>query len=180
MQMPFDEAPSYSRPPDTLDSKTEEHREMARIKFGDIFEILTPKGLAYGQYLLRNKEYGALVRMFSGFHERRPSELAETMGDVQFICFFPLQAAVNRDIVTIIGNAPIPKEASTMPIFRSGVVNPATGKVELWWFWDGEKEWRVGATLTPEQRKMPMDGIWNDTLIIERLVEGWRPENDPR
>lgn len=152
---------------------------MARIKFGDIFEIPTPKGLAYGQYLLRHKEYGALVRMFSRFHDRRPSNLRETIGDVQFICFFPLQAAVNRDIVTIVGNAPIPKEASTLPTFRTGVVDPTTGKVALWWFWDGEKEWRVGA-LTPEQRYMPMRGIWNDTLIIERLVEGWRAENDPR
>jgi hypothetical protein len=151
---------------------------VARIKFGDIFEIATPKGLAYGQYLLRHKEYGALVRMFSGFHERRPDELGETIGDVQFTIFFPLQAAVNKDIVTIVGNAPIPPEASTMPIFRSGSVHPATGKVEVWWFWDGEKEWRVG-TITPEQRKMPIRGVCNDTYLIDRLVEGWRPENDP-
>lgn len=150
---------------------------MPRIKFGDIFEIPTPKGLAYGQYLLRHKEYGALVRMFSKFHDQRPRELAETTGDVQFICFFPLQAAVNKNIVTIVGNASIPIEASTLPTFRTGEEDPATGKVAVWWFWDGEKEWPVGA-LTPEQRKMPMRGIWNDTLIIERLIEGWRPEND--
>lgn len=151
---------------------------MPRIKFGDIFEIPTPKGLAYGQYLLRHNKYGALVRMFSKFHEQRPTELAEIMGEVQFVHFFALQGAVNKDIVTIVGNAPIPKEYSTMPIFRNGSVHPATGKVEVWWFWDGEKDWRVGA-LTPEQRKMPILGVCNDTYLIERLVEGWRPENDP-
>ena len=152
---------------------------MRRIKLGDIFEIATPKGLAYAQYTHKHKEFGELVRVFNGQHTVRPNDLRNVMAEVQFLCFFPLQTAVNRDLVTIAGNAPIPKEAAEFPTFRSGIVDPTTGKVEQWWFWDGEKAWRVG-TLTPKQRKMPIRGIWNDTLIIERIVDGWTAENDPR
>jgi hypothetical protein len=151
---------------------------MAHLKLGDILEIPTPKGLAYAQYINRHKKYGALLRVFSSLHDRRPDDVKDAVGDVQFVCFFPLQAAVNQEIVAVAGNAPVPKDTSVFPTFRTGVVDPATGKVTVWWFWDGEKEWRVG-TLTPEQRSMPIRGVWNDTILVERIVSGWRPENDP-
>ena len=150
---------------------------MARLKLGDVVEISTPKGLAYSQYINKHRQYGALLRVFSRLHDRRPDAIGAATDDVQFICFFPLQAAVDQGIVAVVGNTPVPKEASEFPTFRAGVVDPATGKVAVWWFWDGEKEWRVG-TLTPEQRSMPIRGVWNDTILIERIVAGWRPETD--
>jgi hypothetical protein len=42
----------------------------------------------------------------------------------QFVSFFPLQAAVNRGIVHIVGNEAIPPEYQEFPIFRCGVVDP--------------------------------------------------------
>jgi hypothetical protein len=62
-------------------------------------------------------------------------------------------------------------------VFRAGVVDPAVGKVVDWWLWDGEKEWRVGS-ISDEQRKLPIRGCWNDTMLIKRIEEGWLPEND--
>ena len=148
---------------------------MGRIKLGDVIEIPTPKGLAYAHYVNRHDRYGALLRVFSRLHNERPAEVAQAViGDVQFVCFFPLQAAVNQKIVIVLGNTPIPAEAAEFPVFRAGVVDPATGKVATWWFWDGDKEWRVGA-LSPAQRFMPIRGVWNDTFLIERIVSGWRP-----
>jgi len=150
---------------------------MAGLLFGDLIEIPTPKGLAYAQYINRHRKYGALLRVFSNVLDRRPDDVKNTIGEVQFICFFPLKAAVNQEIVTVVGYAPVPKEVSAFPTFRAGVMDPATGKVAVWWFWDGEKEWRVG-TLTPEQRSMPIRGVCNDTMLVERIVSGWRSETD--
>jgi len=150
-----------------------------RIKIGDIIEVPTPRGVAYAQYINKHKTYGALLRVFSQLHDDRPSDVSQPLdGDVQFICFFPLQAAINQEIVSVVGHDVVPPEASDFPTFRSGVLDPATGKVAVWWFWDGEKEWRVG-TLTNNQRSMPIRGVWNDTLLVDRIVSGWRPENDP-
>lgn len=149
---------------------------MARIKLGDLIEISTPKGLAYAQYINRHPKYGALLRVFSALYNQRPSDFAKVVvKDVQFMCFFPLQAAVNQGIVTIVDNIPVPPEASDFPVFRDGVIDPTTGKVGVWWLWDGEKEWRIGQ-LTPELRRLPIRGVWNDTLLIERIVSGWRSE----
>lgn len=170
------EALNCSEASDILGS--EGKRTMARLILGDLVEISTPRGLAYAQYINSHKKYGALLRVFSGLHDRRLEHVKFATGEVQFVCFFPLQAAVNREIVTVVGNELVPDEASAFPTFRAGVIDPATGKVAVWWFWDGEKEWRVG-TLTPEQRSMPIRGVWNDTMLIERIVSGWRPETDP-
>lgn len=150
-----------------------------RIKIGDIVEIPTTRGLAYAQFNLRHSEFGALLRVLPGFFTPRPGNFFQLVQQPEiFVTFFPLQAAVNRQIFEIVGNLPVPDFAKSFPLFRSGAVDPATGKVKVWWFWDGEKEWRVG-DITTEQRKLPLRGIWNDTLLIERIESGWTPSNDP-
>jgi hypothetical protein len=150
-----------------------------RIRIGDIVEIPTANGLAYAQFNITHDDYGALLRVFPGFFKSRPSDFVELVQQPEsFVTFFPLQAAVNRNIFEIVGNASVPAFAKPFPLFRTGVVDPATRKVKTWWLWDGEKEWMVG-DITIEQRKLPLRGIWNDTLLIERIEAGWTPSSDP-
>jgi hypothetical protein len=152
---------------------------MARLKIGDIVEIKTGKGLVYAQYTHKHPRYGALLRILRKFYGVRPSDFTE-LARIRpaFMCFFPLGAAVNRGIVSIVGNVVVPTEAKAFPTFRNGVIDPSTGRVKVWWLWDGEKEWRVGE-LTAEQRRLPILGVWNDTLLIERIESGWTPETHP-
>lgn len=152
---------------------------MAKLKIGDVVEIKTEKGLAYAQYAHKHKQYGALLRVFGNFYGTRPSDFAEHVkSKPAFMCFFPLSAAADQGIVLIVDCVALPLEAQTFPTFRAGVVDPATHKVGVWWLWDGEKEWRVGE-LTAEQRRLSIRGVWNDTLLIERIESGWTPETDP-
>lgn len=152
---------------------------MARLKIGDVIEIKTKIGLSYAQYAHKHKQYGALLRVFSDSYGSRPEGFAELVkSSPAFVCFFPLNAAVDQGIVSVVGNIDLPVEARAFPTFRAGVVDPATRKVSVWWLWDGEKEWRVGE-LTAEQRRLPIRGVWNDTLLVERLESGWTPETDP-
>ncbi len=152
---------------------------MSKIKLGDVVEISTPGGFAYAQYVNTHPKYGALLRVLSGVYPKRLTDVGTLVrrGDVQFLAFFPLQAAINKGILTRIANAPIPVAASEFPTFRTGIADPATGKVAVWWLWDGKREWKVG-TLSEAQRQLPIRGIWNDTLLVERIVSGWRPETD--
>ena len=48
-----------------------------------------------------------------------------------------------------------------------------------WWIWDGERQSRI-EKLTPEQRKLPIRSIWNDTLLVRRFENEWTPETDFR
>lgn len=150
-----------------------------RIRIGDVIEIPTAKGLAYAQFSNTHPRYGALLRVLPGFLNSRPSDFLELAQQPEtFVTFFPLQAAVGRNIFEIVGNVPVPDFARPFPLFRTGVEDPETRKVKVWWLWDGKKEWKVG-DITTEQRKLPLRGIWNDTLLIERIEEGWTPSTDP-
>lgn len=143
-----------------------------RPKIGDILEIPLPdNGFGYAQYTHKHATYGALLRVFNA-REKVTNFESLFSNDVLFSAFFPLGAAVNQNILSIVSNLPIPTAFQPFPVFRAGAHNKL-GKVEAWWLWDGENEWRVGA-LTEEEMKFPIRGIINDTLLIERICEGWR------
>ncbi|MHB1003549.1 MAG: hypothetical protein ACYC1B_06965 [Thermoleophilia bacterium] len=155
-----------------------------KVKFGDVIEIETRKGLAYAQYTHKHNKpprYGALIRVLPGFHKTRLESFADIVKQKeQFMVFVPLGAMVNRDIVKVVANEPIPEENREFPLFRAGNADTlGDGKVKVWWLWDGENEWKVGE-ITPEQRKLPIRSVLNDTMLIKRIEEGWTPENDPR
>src|SRR5262249_41963980 len=88
--------------------------------------------------------------------------------------FFPLKSELRHadTVFKIIGNEPIPEWAIPFPIFRNGLPD-REGKVNQWWLWDGEKEWKVGK-LTPEEvRSYPGLGVANDTALIQMIENGW-------
>lgn len=143
-----------------------------RPKIGDILEIPLPNnGFGYAQYTHKHATYGALLRVFNVTQKTSNFESLFSSG-IQFSTFFPLGSALNQNILSVVSNLPIPADFQQFPVFRAGAHNKQ-GFVEVWWLWDGEKEWRVG-TLSNEEMKFPIRGIINDTLLIERICEGWR------
>jgi len=151
-----------------------------RIKLGDVIEIPTSRGLAYAQFALKKEQWGALIRILPRFFWERPSDLCERVKEKKkFITFFPLQAAINRKIFEVVENCAVPESAKQFPLFRAAGYVDRQGKVHDWWLWDGEREWRIGK-LTPEQQKLPMRHVINDTLLIEDIENEWTPETDGR
>lgn len=152
---------------------------MAIIKIGDVIEISTKVGFAYAQYSHQHSMYGALIRVFKTKYPKRPDQLNQVLNDeLQFSIFFPLKAAVDKKIVQVVANFELECTLQKFPLFRAGVIDPVSKKVKTWWLWDGKNETEVG-TLSKEQRKFPIRGVWNDTLLIERIEAGWTPETDP-
>ena len=150
-----------------------------RPQIGDVIEIPTKVGLFYAQYTHQHKTHGGLIRLFEAHFKSRPSEFSKLVRTpVRFSTFFPVVAAVTKDIFNVVAHEGVAITNQTFPIFRNGVPDPRTKRVSAWWFWDGEKEWKVGE-ITHEQRGMPIVGVWNDTLLIERIESGWTPKNDP-
>jgi len=154
---------------------------MTKIKIGDVIEIPTPNGFSYAQFTHYHSQpprYGALIRVLDGFYRNRPKDVSELVNrPTKFVTFFPLQAAINKTIVSVIGNERIPTTNQMFPLFRAGMVNPQTGTVENWWLWDGDKEWEVGQ-LNDEQTYLPIREVINDTRLIERIISGWTPRKD--
>jgi len=150
-----------------------------RIKIGDIFEIPTKKGLAYAQYTHKEEQWGSLIRVLPGFHEKRPESFSALVTQKeQFVTFLPLQGVVSRKIFEVIGNEPVPSHAASFPVFRGPGFIDREGRVQKWYLWDGQRETPIGKDLSEGQKKLPILAVINDTLLIERIEQGWTPETD--
>jgi hypothetical protein len=156
---------------------------MRRLHFGDIVEIKTGKGLAYAIYTHRHAtppKFGDLIQVFDCLYESRPVDIESiAKNPIRFATFFPVRVALNRGLVERVGTISIPDDLKSFPTFRSGNPDSKTKKVSTWWLRDFERDktWQVGS-LTPEQKKLPILGVWNNSYLIRRIEEGWRPEND--
>lgn len=147
-----------------------------RPQIGDVIEIGTPLGLAFAQFTHKHHTYGALLRVLPGLYASRPESLSElSLTEPQFSTFFPLGSACSKGIVQIVGNEAISESLRMFPTFRTSVKGQ-DGRWGPWWLWDGHKEWKIGQ-LQPGMEALPPRAVINDTLLIERIVSGWRHEN---
>lgn len=148
----------------------------SRPRIGDIVEIPAGERLAYAQFTHKHPVYGALLRVLPGLHDERPIKFDCLVSqDNQFVTFFPLGAACNRKIVTVVAHELIPRHSKEFPVFRTCV--KTKNRRGPYWLWDGEREWQIG-DLQPGMEHWPIRGVWNETLLIERILEGWRHEFD--
>jgi hypothetical protein len=147
---------------------------------GLILEVPVTKGVRYALCTHLHKKYGSLVRIFDVVYRERPADCSSVVNEpLLFSCFLPLDIIIQEGILKVAGKVEIPKILSAFPIFRMGVVDPATKKVKDWWLWDGEREWIVGK-LSKQQMQYPIRGIWNDTLFLERAESAWTVSCDTR
>ena len=152
----------------------------ARAKIGAIVEIPTSKGLAYAQYSHKHDQWGALLRVLPELFANRPTNFVDLAAQKEnFVTFFPLEAALRRGILRVVSHQEVPDHAKQFPLFRAAGFVDRAGRVHDWYLWDGQKEWKTGS-LSAEQLALPIRALWNDTLLIERIEQGWTPASDER
>jgi hypothetical protein len=149
---------------------------MGKIKVGDIFEINTPKGKAYLHYIHKDPKISReLVRVLPGLYSERPASFDKLAGSKErYMIFFPVSAASKRKIVELVGHYPADK--FNKPKYMRAEHN-VKGE-SLGWFIVDTDTWQreLVKELTPEQKWFSDWASWNDTLLIERLVEDWSLE----
>lgn len=156
-------------------------RSIPPAEIGDVVEITTPNGFGYVQYTHFDDSYGEVVRVLDGtFGERPDADILAKLaaGPTAFHAFVILQQAVKHAEATVVGSYPIPPHARKLPVFRTGLPNPRTRKVDDWVLYDGERQWPVGA-ITDEERKLPLRRILPVGTLGARIASGWRPETSP-
>jgi hypothetical protein len=153
-----------------------------RPRVGDVIEIPTPDGFGYAHYTHKqdvSPGLGALLRVFPEQHRERPHDFAGlVLQRPAFSTFFPLGAACSRRIVRIVASEPVPPHTAAFPTFRNAFRDRSGRLVPPWSLWDGAREWRVESLSGAQWRDCPPLEIINDTLLIERIVSGWRHEQD--
>jgi hypothetical protein len=147
-------------------------------RVGDVIEFQTGIGFAYAQVIAKIPSWGPLIRVLAGAWEHRPQSLeGVAAASHRFYVFFPVGAAISRGLVAFVGNVPVPGSAREFPLLRQRGRVESDGQVTSWWLWDGAKKWRVGQ-LTPEQKRLSIAELINDTLLVARVENDWRPEQD--
>ena len=158
-----------------------------RPRIGDVIEIPTPKGLAYAHYTHKHDEpprYGALIRVLPGIFPKRPADfVALVLQPPVFSTFFPLGAACNRKIFSVVAAEDIPRHTRDLPTFRNcSWYRDRDGQLHVsscHWLWDGHRQWRVESLSAEQLREYPPRTIPNDILLIERIISGWKHQDDP-
>jgi len=149
---------------------------MSRIKLGDIFEIKTSKGNAYLHFFYKDPEIGDLIRVLPRLYKKRPIDFNGLASEQEeFMIFFPLSFANKKKIVELVGHYPI-NEFKKPEFLRTEYY--IRGEF-LGWHIINTNTWKrqLVKTLTVEQKKLSPWGVWNDTLLIENLVNGWKLED---
>jgi len=145
-----------------------------RLRLGDVFKLATKKGDAYLQCVASHKTEGETIKVFYRLWSNPAEDVSSIVSGEYFLVDFPLRYAIPKGIVEYVGHSDLggfemPELRRTQNYFGTDsgwyVINTRTMKRE---FFD---------ELNENQLKLSPYGIWNDTLIIEKLEEGWRLED---
>lgn len=148
---------------------------LPRIKYGDVFEIATSKGFAYFQCV---KEALATecetIRILPGTYENIEEANLENLVSEkeQYFIQFTLKYAVKQKCVKFIGTFKVPEHVVVPQYYRSKHI--VRGEFICWHIIDSETlQRRSVEKLSNDEKKLSEWGIWNDTLLSERIAEGW-------
>lgn len=135
-----------------------------RIKIGDVFEIpLSNRLKAYGQYVFKDIKIGPMIRVSELITQNEVSICQLNFDKLLFPPLFTgLIAAIRTGLWNIIGHVPV--NNFNYPKFVSAIYDQKTGKVKIWYLWDGKEYTKIGFNL-PEEYK-----------ILEYLI-GWAPQD---
>ena len=148
-----------------------------RLKAGDVLEVMTPKVLAYIQYLGKHSCYGDTIRVLPGFHTDRPEDFGPLVAEPGYVTFYPAGAAVAQRLVDIATSAALPAGVGVPTKLRRSGAMTNSGKTLAWIVEDGEKE-TLRRKLTEAEKKLPIVEILSHDCLITDICDGWSPEQD--
>jgi hypothetical protein len=152
---------------------------LPKIKKGDVFEIVTSKGMGYFQCVQETPANECeLIRVFKGVF---PNEEAANIDklvtdDAAYFIQFPLKYGVKKKVIRLVENYDVPANLIVPQIFRTKHI--VRGEFIAWHIVDCETLMRKSVKqLTDDQKKLSPFGMWNDTLLAERIANGWSLED---
>lgn len=137
---------------------------------GAVFEVDTPAGVGYVQYLGQHPRFGDVIRVADRV-ERISSDHLLVHGG--YIAFYPARAALRAKLLRYRGHStptPLPRR-----VRRPGARRPGRPGV-LTWIIEDEAGQRLARTLTADEAALPIARIWNHEWLVSAISEGWRPE----
>jgi hypothetical protein len=121
-------------------------RKPPRPRLGDVFQIQTPRGFFFGQYVQEIDKAGvggSLVRVKLRLADTRPVDLTKFLDGPEddLVTFFLLALAVRDGVATdVVERLPIPGRWRTVPMFRLDEADDQAGQMKSVWDSAGYRE----------------------------------------
>jgi Immunity protein 26 len=148
------------------------------VQIGDVFQILTSEGACYGQIINTNPKWKFVIAVFREFFAKEPVDFeALVKAQPQFITTFLIQDAIRQGLFNLVCNVPVAPSLVEFPTFRS--TNNLQGDKTMWFFWRGEKHWKVHRPLTDIEKLYPKGPFFpNAASLIKMIEKNFRVERD--
>lgn len=148
------------------------------VKVGDVFQILTSKGVCYGLVTHTNIKWRFVVAIFRDLYTKEPEDFdAVVAGVPQITTTFLIQEAVSSGLFALVAHVDLPGHLRNFSTFRS--TNNLKGDQTLWFFWEGQTQRRVERPLTDKEKKYPRGpSLLSAPLLIEMIQNNYRVERD--
>lgn len=149
---------------------------MHKSQLGNIYELLTNKGIVYLHLIHINKKLGDLVRVLPGFYDTQPDSFEELIKKKeQFLIHFPVTTAGRMKIVKKVGKVLV-ENFEPPKYMRSRAFGP--GRKDGWFIVNMDTfNMKHVDILSDEQKELSPSAIWNDTALIEKLEGGFSLDN---
>lgn len=148
---------------------------LPKIKYGDVFEIETSKGKGYFQCV---KEAEAtefeIIRILPGIYSMPEDVDINSLVKEKELYFiqFPLKYALKKKSIKLIGNFKV-RDGVIVPRYYRSMHKTGTEFI-CWHIVDSETLQRRSVyKLSEEEKRLSPWGSWNDTLLAERMANGW-------
>ena len=148
------------------------------IRIGDVFQMLTSEGICYGQVINTHPKWKFVIAIFREFYPKTPDNFNDVVNkEPQFITTFLIQDAIKQRLFALMDNVPVQEKFREFPTFRG--TNNLKGNDTMWFFWSGDKQWKVHRPLTEEEKRYPRGpSLPSAPLLIEMIENDYRVERD--
>jgi hypothetical protein len=145
-----------------------------RVKAGDVLELRIGDRFAYLLFIGKHPEYGHAVVVKPQLQERPQVVSAEHFSD-GYVTFYPVAAALAQGLVNVVAHMSPPKVPTRFRRFGARLGR----HIDTWIIETGSGD-IVKSKLSDEELRLPVAAIWNHEFLVQRIAEGWHPEQEGR
>lgn len=145
---------------------------MKKILLGDVFEIETPQGYLYGQYVNDFPGIGELFSVIKNVYKESLQNIADALPNDSYVTFFPVSAAAQKKMIRKVGNFPVPEGRKKMPRMKiRAVFAGSSQETHTWDYWEnGKRVGHVPSPISEEDTKLPEVATPSLPALIERVL----------
>ena len=143
------------------------------IGIGDCFRLKDAGREIIMHVTKKDQEYGERIGVLTPPRELTIGELGEL--NYLFQVYFPVTHAWKKGLLEWLGNFPV---RSAEIIMRRPGKRDNDGRICNWFlvFEDGSEVFRE--KLSPQEKKLSLAVIWNDTMLVDMVNSGWKPDQE--